>query len=175
MPFGVTISEFQQSTIVYLFEHEDKRLAGQIGNLAKDNDEICKSRGEGNYYGFIFDGVAYRDPNAKEHFAMLPGLDFSLNDRMEALMSQKNQMNKDIQLVRQALFNLLNPATTDQQARDTLPECLLPVVKELMPDGVPSRMDQPTCTIQDNPRALRQYEKILPLIEQYSATRLIFS
>lgn len=173
MPFGVSIKTFQDKVIEYLFSHENGRLAGQIGILAKDNDKLCKERGEGAYNGFIFDGVAYRDPNAAEHFSILPGLDFSLNDRMEVLLQQKQEMDRDIQSIRQAIFVLLEPAVSDQQARDTLPDCLGTVISGFL-SPVPDRIDPPGCTVS-SPRARRQFEKTLPLIEQYAATKLIFS
>jgi len=174
MPFGATIKQFQDRVIQYLFEHEDRRIAGQIGLIAKDNDTLSCERGDGSFHGFIFDGVAYREQNPPTHYAILPGLDYSLNDRMELLLEQKKVLDTDIQLIRQTIFNLLNNADTDQQARDTLPDCLEAVISDFL-SPVPDRMDPPGCTVSTLPRFKKQFEKTLPLIEQYAATKLIFS
>jgi hypothetical protein len=164
----------QQSHIIIdhtskvLFEAERRRLQKWIDRLCRANQE-CYSNPK--LEGFLYEGIYYRPSWLGRGIWPHGALHFTLADEMRAFLIDKKIVDDDERFIRQTLFALLHPCKTDQDIRDTLPECLIPVISGLA--SYP-RTRQPACTIEGNARALRQYEKILPKIELYTAARMIF-
>ena len=71
------------------------------------------------------------------------------------------------------VFRLVQGCTTRQDIRDVLPECLVAQDKDM---GLQTfeRTRPPAYTLDNDKRAMKQYEKILPIIEYYSGTHLLF-
>jgi hypothetical protein len=90
---------------------------------------------------------------------------------MDLLVADQAIVDDNRAYVQQSLVNLFDPCESLQDMRDTLPECLVGCVPRLQQI---SREKEPAFTIKDNPRAMRQYLKVLPLMESYAAARLIF-
>jgi hypothetical protein len=155
-----------------LFEAERRRLQNWIDKLTRANQEANTNP---KLEGFLYEGVYYRPSWIGRGVWPHGALHHSLADDMRVFLKDKKSVDDDERFIRQTLFALLYPCKNNQDIRDTLPECLLPVI------AVPgiglaslSRTRQPACTIEGNARALRQYEKILPKIELYTAARMMF-
>lgn len=157
--------------VAKLFEAEGRRLNGRIVDLNQKNKRLKDVRVD----GFLHGGVFYL-PRDVSTTVLGPGqakvtLHRDLEGEFLDFLADQQQVYDERRLVQQTLFSLLNPCRTDQEMRDALPECLVGLVPHLAP--LP-RSNEPAHTLQDNPRALRQYEKTLPKMELYSAVRLLY-
>jgi hypothetical protein len=151
-----------------LFGQEGRRMKSWVDRLCQQNSAYYAD----GRVGFLFEGQLYwpstrdRDLDAvnkpiAEH--LVPEIEAFLNDGVSTKLDQ--------QLIKQSLFALLHPCQDKQGQRDSLPECLVTIVPEFR--GM-RRQDAEAWSIQGNARAVRQYERILPKIEMYVASRLIF-
>lgn len=156
-----------------LFASEDRRLSSWIDRMCRRNREAYRDTlpNANQLQGFIFNGVFYRPSDVQGPISGRKALHASLWSEMETLEKDKKIVATERDFVRQTLYALLDPCSTDQDIRDALPECLvdtLPQLKRL------ERTRQPAFTIEGNARAVRQYEKMLPKIEVYAAARMIY-
>lgn len=151
-----------------LFEPDTRRLKQWADLLCNRNQEV---KG-GTCNGFLYGGVFYRRSTIEGHIPDKRAIDPSLFPEMDAYLKDESIMRNDLGYIRQALFMLLEPCMCNQDFRDALPDCLLPD----MPEPLPSlnRQREMGFTISDNPRAVRQVEKVLPMIQIYATARLIF-
>lgn len=152
-----------------LFEPDNRRIQGWIDSLCKKHGELTGS----DMYGFIYGGVYYRPSNLTG--AIPPGKQVvhpNLASDVEDLLLSKKSIDSEKQKIRQTLYMLLEPTDGSlQQIRDALPDCVvdcLPTIKHM------SRTRDPAFTLAGNPRAIRQYEKTLHKMEEYSIARMIF-
>jgi hypothetical protein len=159
-----------------LFLAEKRRLNGVIFRLNKANKLLQKAQVD----GFVYDGDYYLPKTGTRtvsggHAAKIQ-LHADLHEEIEGYIRDNRQVALDQVLIRQTFFQLINPCHTLQDVRDALPECVV----DCTPAGAcepltgMSRLREAAWTIKDNPRAMRQYEKILPRMEVYSAARLIY-
>lgn len=152
-----------------LFVAEKRRLEATVDRLNRDHNEIRSAVDD----GFLLGGVYYRP---RDNLGPSPAKKAPLDNR---LMTEGNAFLKDTakvelerQLIKQVLTHLLIPCRCEQDIRDALPDCL----SALMPREIHSlpRTNEEAWTIRNQERALRQYRKVLPRIEFYSAARLIY-
>ena len=87
-------------------------------------------------------------------------------------LSDVKKVELDKEQIKQVLFKLLYQANTLQEIRDSLPECLVPLVPEIA--KLSRQTDDPTWFIRNDERALKQYKKMLPKIEMYAVSRMIY-
>lgn len=154
-----------------LFEPELRRLKNQITEMNARNKHLSNLSVD----GFLFAGQFYMPSNVSTIISG-PGqakstLHFSLNGEMEAWLRDRKIIQDDQDLIRQVLFIMLKPCQSNQAIRDVLPECLVSLIPGL---GSYSRMDPEAYTILEDPRAMRQYERLLPRMMLYCATRLLY-
>ena len=149
-----------------LFTAEHRRLQATIDKLLVDNKEAYDEPLD----GFHYQGVFYRPEGLKGNLRRKV-LHQSLHSRMDMHLKDEAAIKLDEQLIRQTLFQLLDPCQSEQDMRDTLPNCL---TDTLGPRGNTPREREPAFTIKNNPRAMKQYNKILPKLELYSAARLLY-
>lgn len=154
-----------------LFVAEERRLNGKIVELNTRNKQVRKLQVD----GFLFSGQFYL-PTGVSTVRFGPGqakapLHDSLVDSMEEYLADQKSIRTDQNLIRQTLFQVLSNCRTDQDFRNALPECLVEHIEGL---NRLSRTEEPGYTVRSNPRALRQFQKALPKIELYAATRLIY-
>lgn len=150
-----------------LFEPDHRRIQAWIDKIAEKNSEI---QGQ-DVHGYLYAGVHYRPSNVAGFITNKKPLHSSLAEDMENLLRAKRAVDVEKGKVSQTLFLLLEPCKSEQDIRDTLPECVvdcLPNLKRL------ERTAEPAFTVADNSRATRQYKKILPKMEEYSVARMIF-
>jgi hypothetical protein len=151
-----------------LFLPEDRRIQGWIDQIAQKNKEVIDVK---DPLGFWYDGQYFRPSWIGQGKYAKATLSESLHTEMDALVKDKKSIQDDKQYISQVLFSLIEPCSTYQDIRDTLPECLLDSVGNL---SSLSRTKEAAFTIQNDERALRQYREILPKIEAYCAARLIY-
>lgn len=154
-----------------LFTHEGQRIRKAVDSLVEKSDRLQSEQNKPRRYGFLYAGVFYRHSAAPEFHASLPALDLSLWDEMTEIEADKAQLEDDRQKFRQLAFSLFEIANTDQDLRDLLPECLAPLVPGLRnfnrsrPEG---------SMFEEHPRAKKLFDKLLPRMEFYAATRLFY-
>ena len=151
-----------------LFLAEDRRYAQQIDRLFKDNRQIVPRHGDGfSYGGDIFKPIEVTH-RGKLRFTPL---DESLVPEMQEILRDRTQVTEERQFVDQILYKLLYDCQDNQDCRNALPECLHNILPEL---NQLSRTQPEAYTIRDDERIWAQYQKILPQIQFYSATRLLY-
>ena len=154
-----------------LTQGESRRLTAELLDLDRQNREITRSGHE----GFMFMGDEFVPPNARILRSKgVPAvmLDSSLHARMSAFIADRTTLKNDRHQIKQVLFKLSWQATTAQEVRDALPECVVRLSPETFLN-LPRYMNEGFLTRTDE-RATAQYEKVKPKIEYYAAIRLLF-
>jgi hypothetical protein len=149
-----------------LFDPDERRLGKIITELNANNKRISGTTVD----GFRYMGFHVIAPDAKM-LGRLPVVDKSLEDQVEKYLIDKRTIDKDRQIIRQALVTLLTGCKTDQHFRDALPDCiisLVPGLKNLR------RYDEPGWTLKHDQRLYRQFQQVLPKMEMYSAVGLFY-
>jgi hypothetical protein len=153
--------------IKVLFAADDRRLQAWIDRLCEKNQEARREP----CIGFLYGGRYFKPSNVTGLVKVKRSIDPSLYPQIDQLLADEKLIDKDKAFIRQGMFAVLDPCRDVQEIRDALPECLvdcLPNLKTL------SRHNEPGFTVQDNPRALRQFNKILPMMEVYATARMVF-
>lgn len=154
-----------------LTQGESRRLAAELLDLDRQNREITRSGHE----GFMFMGDEFVPLNARTLRSKgVPAvmLDSSLHARMSGFIADRTTLKNDRHQIKQVLFKLSWQATTAQEVRDALPECVVRLSPETFLN-LPRCMNEGFLTRTDE-RATAQYLKVKPKIEYYAATRLLF-
>lgn len=154
-----------------LFKAEERRLDTALHKINRANREAGAATD-----GFFYNGQFYRPLTGqllvagKGHPKAM--LHPSLHGPMDGFLADKKRVEDERKFTYQTLMNLLTPCKCEQDIRSTLPECL----KSFLPEEIATLERHTTAafTIENNPRALRQYEKILPTIEAYSVSQLLY-
>ena len=156
------------SIIETLFAAEKRRLQKWLNDIVTSNYEQHKLS---QPVGFIYGGTYYRpDWQGTGRFPKR-ALHSSLWDIMDKWLADKAIINDDSQMISQALFGLMENCTTYQEVRDALPECLVNCIDWLK---TMTRTRDELWTIAHDPRRLRQYKKLIPRIEDYTVSMLIY-
>jgi hypothetical protein len=152
-----------------LFEADSKRLQKWVDKLDGENR---KAHENNELLGFVYLGRYYRpshvqgaDPSGAR---LLHG---SLTGQAEAYLRDESMVDSHKAFVRQGLVLLLEPCTTNQEMRDALPEGVVQLAPELK---TLTRQSDECWTLEDNPRAKRQFEKVRLMIDTYAMARLIY-
>lgn len=152
---------YSDQIIKKLFQPEERRHKQICEDFLKKNNEILGENRDGfRYMGKAFLAAYNAAPLATELVT-----DFSKH------LAYWNQVQRDQQYIKQILVNLLKPCVGRADVRDALPECLVSFFPELQ--GI-ARTREHGWTLKDKPMLYRQYINILPKIEMYYATSLIY-
>lgn len=152
---------YSEQIIKKLFQPEERRHKQICEDFLKRNNKIFGENRDGfRYMGKAFLAAYNAAPLAAELVT-----DFAKH------LAQWNQIQKDQQYIRQVLVNLLKPCVGRAEVRDALPECLVSFFQELQ--GI-TRTREHGWTLKDKPILYQQYKSILPKIEMYYATSLIY-
>jgi hypothetical protein len=155
----------------FLTEHEERFFTDQTRRLAQENNKLRYRKALPRATGFVFEGVSYILP---EHnfSSLLPGLEEDLVDEMKVLLASREDTGKEIKQISQLMFLMAKDhVETTQDLRDLLPECLIPAFPSLTQLD---RTREPAFSIQDSPKMLDRWEKALPRIEYFTATRMLY-
>lgn len=152
-----------------LFEPDNRRLQNWIDKIDGQNREVCN---DNTLLGFTYMGRYFRPSHleGREPFGKKL-INEQLVPTIEAFLSDERIVDDDKAMVRQGLSLILDPCKNMQEIRDALPECLvdfLPELKEF------ERMTTECWTIEENPRARRQFDKVRPKLEAYAVARMMF-
>lgn len=152
-----------------LFVAEERRLNLILTKMNRENKRHCEIKKD----GFLYNGEFFMPTDI--NIEVGPGahnpLRDEFHDTMEEWIRDRDMVKSDRIYLKQVLFKLLDPCTTQQHIRDTLPDCVLDILPEVQ---ALSRRDEPAWTIAGDERAMRQYQKYLPRMEFYSAARLFY-
>ena len=157
-----------------LFQAEDRRINNMIEELNRKNSVLKKK----NLFGFMHMGNRYIPESCKMQAAILnkkepmTTLSFELIAEASGLIADMNKSKADEDQIKQVLFKLLYQAKTLQDVRDCLPECLVSLVPDV--SKLKRTVDDPTYFIRNDERALKQYRKMLPKIEMYAMSHMIY-
>lgn len=156
-----------------LFAAESRRLDARISELNQRNSEIKKKV----LYGFMHMGKRYIPKEYRAQAAAMarqpmPTLAFELISEANAFQTELNRIKLDRDQIGQVLFKLLYQCTTLQEVRDSLPDCVANMVPDLA--KLNRYMRDPTWIIRNDDRAIRQYNKMLPKIEMYAMSHLLY-
>ncbi len=151
-----------------LFIAEHRRLDKSIADLIRANNETKRTQAA----GFLFFGEYY----TAEGFQQVGNnpkvqLDDSLKQKMEWHLKDAETVANDRRLIGQIVYKLTDPCTTLQDMRDSLPDCLstmIPVLKSM------PRHNEVGWSLRQDTRSTKQFNKLLPKIEMYSAARLLY-
>uniref|UniRef100_A0AB39ACL1 Uncharacterized protein n=1 Tax=Erwinia phage Fifi051 TaxID=3238787 RepID=A0AB39ACL1_9CAUD len=155
-----------QDLMAAMFEAERRRLQANIDRLVDQHREITGS----SPTGFMYNGVLFRHSKTKT-IERLPMLAWSLNDEMNRHLKDEAQIMLDCQQISQIIFKLLSRATCDQEARDLLPDCVVSLIPKFSQLRRSRSVEE---AIEDDPRLVRQYQKMLPKIQIYVVSRLMY-
>jgi hypothetical protein len=165
------LSKFIDGMLAQMFQAEHRRLQGSIDRLVDQQEEIANS---GGLLAFMFKGTVYRSSLARFKSAnnRYPSLHLSLWGAMDEHLADATFIERDRQTIQQVLFKCLQGHGDMQDFRNRLPEILLGFLKpehQQMPRTVP--FEEATCL---NDRDMKMYLKILPRIEMYAVSRMIY-
>lgn len=169
-----TIGQVSNSSeiVKHLFLAELARLDGVLNSLIEKNDRI---HGIDMSAGFMHQGEYYqrtnatRQPTAGEKLMLNP----ELWPAMEKYLKACSRLIMEVHLINQAVYRLVRGCMTLQDVRDALPECLIVQDQSGNYKELP-RTRNAAWTLAGDAMALNQYGKILPSIEYYAASHLIF-
>ena len=160
-----------------LFAPETRRIDRMIESLTERN-----SRAKGKTtYGFIHLGTVYISESNKPLYRAfhgknknnpVPALSLELAREASTFVNDVTKVNNDKDRIRQVLYKLIYQANSKQEIRDALPECVVQIM-----DGwkdMPRTMNDCAWLIRNDWRSVRDYEKMLPKIEFYAMTALIY-
>ncbi len=151
-----------------LFVAEKRRLDKAVADLIRENNELSGVQAAGFlYYGEYYTAQGFQTVTAGGKVT----LHDSLTDKIEWHLKDAKIIADDEQLIGQIVFKLTDPCETLQDMRDSLPDCLATMIPALA--KLPRHNEQGWSLRQDI-RASRQFEKLLPKIEMYSAARLLY-
>ena len=151
-----------------LFKSELRRFSRTIDELFQSNRRLTLNHGD----GLVFAGQIFKPSQAPTHGKLAyTTVEESLIPVIQALVADQQTVASDKKLMEQMFFRLLSSCNTHQDVRDALPDCLQDVLPPLQ---MHERTRPQAYTLRGDDRAMRQFEKILPRIEFYSAVRLIY-
>lgn len=169
--------QWLDTIIQRLFTPETRRIDKMIESLTERNS-LAKKK---TTYGFLHMGQVYVSESNKPLFAALhgrnskvpvPSLSIEFANEASAFINDVTVINRDKSRIRQVLFKLIYQANSKQEIRDALPECVVQTIEGFK--DIPRTRNDCAWLIRDDWRSVRDYEKILPKIEFYAMTALIY-
>jgi len=161
-----------------IFEPEIRRHGAAIQKLIERNNELSGKYASGfHYLGNDYGQLQFEERFSKRELRPkrvripLPVLHLDLMAEMELLLQLWHNVEFDHKQIRQFLFKLLQPCETDQDVRNAMPEGVVALEPTL---AALDRTAEVAWTLQDDPRALRQWEKVREKISSYCAVRLLY-
>lgn len=152
-----------------LFEGERRRCRKELDSLIDGNNQSKSIAAQ----GFTFNGVAYVKESSSTAIPATerPSLSWYLCPRMDQYIADLYQLNLDLKQIKQILTLLLKDLTTLEDLRNALPECLVACSSSLRKH---QRVKEAGFTLLNNQRQHKQFLALVPKIEMYFATRLMF-
>lgn len=154
-------------TVKELFKRPLIKLDDMIGDITRENDRLIDGQAS---VGFLYMGDFYIVKNASmaPTYGNRKVLDPSLYPKMQRYLNKTVTLIRDAEMVNQMVFRLLRGCITKQECRDAMPDCLANFMAVQLP-----RTQEAAFTLQGDERAMRQYEKVLAIIEFYVGSQLL--
>lgn len=162
----------RKAALSKLFMAEDRRIDKIIEDLTNENNSIIKR----NALGFIHEGEFYfprENRNILPTNKDRPALSFKLAGRAFKFTQEKQAYEIDVKLISQTLYRLSSESRNAQDFWDAMPECVKGFIDNPDLKKLP-RTRECTYQIQGDEMAMRQYHRILPKMEFYSVTNMIY-
>lgn len=176
--FGENVDESMDNSLVNnlvdrlihnLMAADNKRVAKMLNALIDDNDiklngytTMCFRHGEVMYYHEEYQRRVFSNTY------ITPILHKDLRDRFEVIEQELLILKEHTQKIKQILTILLKGVRDHQMLRDLLPDCMsqyvIPHKERYMPQHLVWQLTD---------RQIREYQKILPLIQMYSASSIL--
>lgn len=157
--------------ITHLFKAEHRRLKQYICRIIDLNNEARSTATQ----AITYEGRIYtKDKNqflGPIEIPQRPLLDQSVIPEMIKFLADEKQIKSDEAKIRQLVGAAICHCETLQEVRDLLPDCMVQYIESLK--GV-SRQNPIGSPILAFERAHRQYMAIVPKIEMYSVTHLMY-
>lgn len=147
---------------------ETRRLEKYIDRIVKLNQEADQTTNQ----GFLYRGLRYWHSSVPNGNIPMKALHDSLCHEIEDYLASELAVKNELQLVGQSLRALLQKCQSTQDVRDALPECLVQILDRKI-SSLPRERPE-AWTLEPGSRAERQYRKILPRIEFFTAARLLY-
>lgn len=155
-----------------IFSPETRRLAAKIRVIVQENRRLG-----GHSEGFYFSGQVFSDIEPKLRVKGALGNPHpEIIDMARQYIIDYKEVSFDRERVKQALTLLLIPCRrSHQDIFDALPNLLHDALKSIDPSfqGL-SRKRPEAWSIEGNPRALSQYNKLREKVEFYNISKLIY-
>lgn len=151
-----------------LFVAEKRRLDKQVAGLIHRNNEVHGIQAA----GFLYQGEYYTAEGFQQvGNARKLTLHTTLQDDMDWHIKDAGIVAEDEQLIGQIIYKLIDPCETLQEMRDSLPDCLAAMIPDV---AKLDRHNDEGWSLRQDTRGERQFQKLLPKIEMYSASRLMY-
>lgn len=148
-----------------IFEADSENIGKETAVIIAKNKELL---GPDTSDGFWFRDEWY---SCNMRGRTTQSLHPDLYPEMIVLETRWKRMKDDYKIITQVLCRLIQHCHTWQDMRDELPEVLVSLVPPTW--GACPRTREPAQSLQSDPRAFRQYEKVLDKIHSYVAMRYI--
>lgn len=149
-----------------LSQAEQRRAQKFIDQMHLDNQEAWRDR----FDAFSHEGIIYI-PSTSAGSAKRKYVHISLNDKMNKYLAERKAILDDFKFIQQGLHVLLPTDISIQGARDALPDFIARMIPEF---AKLDRTNEIAWTIKYNSRAMKLFNKILPKMEFYSVTGLLY-
>lgn len=157
--------------ITTLFEAESRRLIRTIDGIIEASREFLGK----HHDSVMIAGKVYSHSNSRYlrmHGITIPALPHSLSELSHQFLKDEKEVELDKQIIRQVLHQLLIPCCNEQEVRDQLPDSLVSIIPWLK--SIPRKLQNPGYLIRSDQRQYNQFLQIMPKIDFYVASRLIY-
>lgn len=152
--------------VLEIFRTEEEEQQREIDEVITQNQTLY---GSGTDSGFWYRDRWYASRDRVGTSTQV--LHEDLYPKMERLAAHIKRTENDRQIFRQVLGKLIHKCQNLQEIRDELPETIINLDPDMWYQY--QRTGPEAQSIRDNPRDLRQYEKVLMKIRGYCALRLV--
>lgn len=152
--------------LVAITQYKAKYLTEKLAEIIRQNMIISYTYNT----HFIYQGKVYGERQSRKERSY--PLHSSLQTQMEDYLSEFRLFQTDLQKLSQILKLILERCKTYQDIRDSLPTAVTNEIYSLK-DLVPT-VDDPTLVFEDTPILRKQYKKVIPLMEAYTALKFIY-
>ena len=163
------VDQHVQYALDCLFLAESTRIDKAITDLCQKNANLT-----GNHcFGFMYQArrfIPAVNMDSLKKQKQLPTLHIKLADDVIAFHSDLMRLERDKNQIKQIFFLLLKDCTSEQDVRNCLPECVVNLTQ--YKNMYPRRLYDGAQRLA--PSVRQDYEKILPKIEMYSVSYLLY-
>jgi hypothetical protein len=168
----INVTEWVNHFMGVLFEAENRRLNKMILELTElNNKQLNRSAMGFIHMGKHYVPAEYKNSISRLYYKTLPNISYTLNKEIADFLSSKAVIDKDYLQIKQLFTVLFANCNDTQDIRDSLPDCLISLSAL---SKVPRTKTDIMCFVQSNKHIVANYNSLLPRIEMYSVTALLY-